>query len=167
MPLSEVEDLVDTRLAPKISQLSGVGLVTISGGQKPAVRIQVNPTALSSYGINLEDLRTAVTQTSVNAAKGNFDGPRQDYQIDANDQLVTSEDYQERGGRVPQRRAGDADRRGKDRGWRGKHEPGGVDELDACGDSERAAAAGRQHDQRRQEHSETDAAARGQSAHGH
>jgi multidrug efflux pump len=93
IPLSQVEDLVDTRLAPKISQLSGVGLVSISGGQKPAVRIQVNPTALSSYGINLEDLRTAVTQSSVNAAKGNFDGPRQDYQIDANDQLVTSADY--------------------------------------------------------------------------
>jgi multidrug efflux pump len=93
IPLSQVEDLVDTRLAPKISQLSGVGLVSISGGQKPAVRIQANPTALSSYGINLEDLRTAVTQSSVNAAKGNFDGPRQDYQIDANDQLVTSTDY--------------------------------------------------------------------------
>ncbi len=93
MPLSQVEDLVDTRLAPKISQLSGVGLVSISGGQKPAVRIQANPTALSSYGINLEDLRAAVTQSSVNAAKGNFDGPRQDYQIDANDQLVTSKDY--------------------------------------------------------------------------
>jgi multidrug efflux pump len=93
MPLSQVEDLVDTRLAPKISQLNGVGLVTISGGQKPAVRIQANPTALSSYGINLEDLRTALTTASVNAAKGNFDGPRQDYQIDANDQLVTSDDY--------------------------------------------------------------------------
>jgi multidrug efflux pump len=93
IPLSQVEDLVDTRLAPKISQLNGVGLVTISGGQKPAVRIQANPTALSSYGINLEDLRTALTASSVNAAKGNFDGPSQDYQIDANDQLVTSGDY--------------------------------------------------------------------------
>ena len=93
IPLQQVEDLVDTRLAPKIAQISGVGLVSISGGQKPAVRIQANPAALSSYGINLEDLRTALTQTSVNAAKGNFDGPRQDFQIDANDQLVTSKDY--------------------------------------------------------------------------
>jgi multidrug efflux pump len=93
IPLSQVEDLVDTRLAPKLSQLSGVGLVSISGGQKPAVRIQANPTALSSYGLNLEDLRTALTQTSVNSAKGNFDGPHQDYQINANDQLVTSDDY--------------------------------------------------------------------------
>ncbi len=94
IPLSKVEDLVDTRLAPKISQLQGVGLVSISGGQKPAVRIQANPTALSSYGIDLESLRTALTNQSVNAAKGNFDGPRQDYQIDANDQLVTGKDYE-------------------------------------------------------------------------
>jgi multidrug efflux pump len=93
IPLSQVEDLVDTRLAPKISQLVGVGLVSISGGQKPAVRIQANPAALSSYGINMEDLRTAVSDASVNAAKGNFDGPRQDFQIDANDQLVSSKDY--------------------------------------------------------------------------
>ena len=93
VPLSQVEDLVDTRLAPKLSQLSGVGLVSISGGQKPAVRIRANPAALSSYGINMEDLRTALTQASVNAAKGNFDGPRQDYQIDANDQLISSADY--------------------------------------------------------------------------
>jgi len=93
MPLSQVEDMVDTRLAPKLSQLSGVGLVSISGGQKPAVRIQANPTALSSYGLNLEDLRTALVQSSVNQAKGNFDGPHQDYQINANDQLITSDDY--------------------------------------------------------------------------
>ena len=93
IPLPQVEDYVDTRLAPKISQLSGVGLVSISGGQKPAVRIQVNPGQLAAHGINLEDVRTALTQTSVNAAKGNFDGPRQDYQIDANDQLETSDDY--------------------------------------------------------------------------
>jgi multidrug efflux pump len=93
LPLPRVEDLVDNRLVPKLSQLSGVGLVSISGGQKPAVRIQANPAALSSYGLNLEDLRTALTQTSVNGAKGNFDGPYQNYQIDANDQLYASEDY--------------------------------------------------------------------------
>jgi len=95
LPLSQVEDLVDTRLAPKISQLAGVGLVSISGGQKPAVRIQANPTELSSYGIDLENLRSAVSNASVNAAKGNFDGPRHDYQIDSNDQLVTSKDYRQ------------------------------------------------------------------------
>jgi len=97
VPLPQVEDLVDTRLAPKLSQLNGVGLVSISGGQKPAVRIRANPVALSSYGINLEDLRTALIQASVNAAKGNFDGPRQDYQIDSNDQLVSSR-LSQRGG---------------------------------------------------------------------
>ncbi len=93
LPLSSVEDLVDTRLAPKISQLNGVGLVSISGGQKPAVRIQVNPAQLQSYGIDLEAVRTALVSASVNQAKGNFDGPRQNYQIDANDQLITSGDY--------------------------------------------------------------------------
>src|SRR6185503_6654886 len=75
LPLSQVEDLVDTRLAPKLSQLSGVGLVSISGGQKPAVRIQANPAQLTAYGVDLEALRTALTSASVNAAKGNFDGP--------------------------------------------------------------------------------------------
>jgi len=94
IPLAQVEDLADTRLAQKISQLPGVGLVSISGGQKPAVRVQVNPTALSAHGINLEDVRTALQQTSLDLAKGNFDGPRQDYQIDANDQLLTSKDFQ-------------------------------------------------------------------------
>jgi multidrug efflux pump len=93
LPLPQVEDLVDTRLAPKLSQLNGVGLVSISGGQKPAVRIRANPVQLASYGIDMESLRTALTQASVNAAKGNFDGPRQDYQIDSNDQLVSSADY--------------------------------------------------------------------------
>ena len=93
MPLSQVEDLADTRLSPKISQISGVGLVSISGGQKPAVRIQANPVALASYGINLEDLRNALTGTSLNSAKGSFDGPAQDYTINANDQLTTSAAY--------------------------------------------------------------------------
>ena len=93
LPLSQVEDLADTRLAPKISQITGVGLVSISGGQKPAVRIQANPTALAAYGLNLEDLRNALAGNSLNAAKGNFDGPAQDYTINANDQLLSSAAY--------------------------------------------------------------------------
>jgi len=93
LPLSKVEDLADTRLAPKMSQLPGVGLVSISGGQKPAVRIQANPTAMASYGLNLEDLRTAIVAANVNQAKGNFDGTLQGYQIGANDQLLSSSDY--------------------------------------------------------------------------
>jgi multidrug efflux pump len=95
MPLSRVEDLVDTRLAPKISQLSGVGLVTISGGQKPAVRVQANPTALAAYGVNMEDLRNALTAQSVNSAKGSFDGPAQNFQINADDQLLSSAGYRD------------------------------------------------------------------------
>jgi multidrug efflux pump len=92
-PLSKVEDLADTRLAPKISQLPGVGLVSISGGQKPAVRIQANPTLLASFGLNLEDLRSVLVAANVNQAKGNFDGQHQSYQIGANDQLLSADDY--------------------------------------------------------------------------
>ncbi len=95
MPLQQVEDYADTRMAQKISQLSGVGAVTISGGQKPAVRIQANPTQLASYGLNLEDLHSALTATSLDSAKGSFDGPHQGYQINANDQLLTAKDYEQ------------------------------------------------------------------------
>ena len=93
LPLSKVEDAADTRLAQKISQVPGVGLVSISGGQRPAVRIRVNPTAMSSLGLNLEDIRTAVAAANVNQAKGSFDGPRQAHTIGANDQLLTSDQY--------------------------------------------------------------------------
>jgi multidrug efflux pump len=95
LPLSKVEDLADTRLAQKISQLSGVGMVSISGGQKPAIRVEANPTALSSLGLNMEDLRLALAQANVNQAKGSFDGSRQAFTIGANDQLFTSEQYRQ------------------------------------------------------------------------
>ena len=93
LPLSKVEDFADTRFAQKISQLPGVGLVSISGGQKPAIRIQANPMLLSSVHLNLEDLRIAIAAANVNQAKGNFDGFRNSYTIDANDQLLTAADY--------------------------------------------------------------------------
>ncbi len=93
LPLMKLEDMADTVLSQKISQLPGVGLVSISGGQKPAVRIQANPTALASYGLSLEDLRAALAQANVNQAKGNLDGPRQAFTIWANDQLLTSDSY--------------------------------------------------------------------------
>ena len=93
MALSTVENYADTRLAQKISQLPGVGLVSITGGQKPAVRIQANPMALSSYHLNLEDLRAAIAATNVNEAKGTFDGSRNSYTIGANDQLFAAADY--------------------------------------------------------------------------
>jgi multidrug efflux pump len=94
MPLTTVENLADTTLQSKISQLPGVGLVTISGGQKPAVRVQANPTALASYGLSLEDMRTALGAANVDQAKGNIDGPRQAYTIGANDQIFSSAQFQ-------------------------------------------------------------------------
>ena len=93
LPLTKVEDLVDTRLAQKLSQLSGVGLVTISGGQRPAVRIQAIPSALAAYGLSLEDLRTAITNANVNQPKGMFDGAKRSAIIDANDQIRSASDY--------------------------------------------------------------------------
>ncbi len=93
IPLTRVEDLADTTISQKISQLPGVGLVSISGGQKPAVRIRVNPNALAAYGLGMEDLRTALNQTNLNQAKGNFDGLRQAYTIGANDQILTTQGY--------------------------------------------------------------------------
>src|SRR5512136_1876864 len=93
IPLPKVKELADTRFAQKISQLTGVGLVSITGGQRPAVRVHANPTALASYGLTLEDLRTALIAANVNQAKGGFDGPRQSYIIGANDQLFSSQEY--------------------------------------------------------------------------
>ena len=94
LPLTEVQNLVNTRLALKISQVSGVGQVSLSGGQRPAVRIQADTDALASYGLGLDTLRTAITAANANSAKGSFDGPTRSYAINANDQLVTVPDYQ-------------------------------------------------------------------------
>ncbi|MEA3119384.1 MAG: multidrug efflux pump [Paraburkholderia sp.] len=94
MPLTDAENIADTRLAQKISQVAGVGLVSIGGGQRPAVRIQANPLALASYGLNLDDLRTTIANLNVNTPKGNFDGPTRNYSINANDQLVDADAYQ-------------------------------------------------------------------------
>jgi multidrug efflux pump len=93
LPLPKVQDLIDTRLAQKISQLSGVGLVSLSGGQRPAVRMQLNPRAIASLGMNLDDIRTAIGNANVNQAKGSFDGPARASTIDANDQLKSADEY--------------------------------------------------------------------------
>jgi multidrug efflux pump len=95
LPLAQIQDLVDTRLAQKISQISGVGLVSIGGGQRPAVRIRANPNALASYGLSLEDLRSAVTRNNLNSPKGSFDGANRASSLDANDQLEKPEDYRQ------------------------------------------------------------------------
>jgi multidrug efflux pump len=93
LPLTQVEDLADTRLAQKISQLPGVGLVSISGGHRPAVRIQANYRQLAAYGLNIDDLRTTLGNANVNTPKGNFDGPSRAYTINANDQIKKASDY--------------------------------------------------------------------------
>ncbi|HEY1606320.1 MAG TPA: efflux RND transporter permease subunit, partial [Allosphingosinicella sp.] len=93
MPLTQVQSIADTRLAQKISQISGVGLVGLAGGQKPAMRIRANTQALASYGLSLAQIRTAITNANANSAKGSFDGPNRSYQINANDQLETVDDY--------------------------------------------------------------------------
>jgi multidrug efflux pump len=93
LPLTEVHDLIDTRLAQKISQLPGVGLVTISGGQRPAVRIRFDPRALAAQGLNIDDLRTTIANANVNPPKGSFDGPTRSFTISANDQLTSADQY--------------------------------------------------------------------------
>ena len=93
LPLTQVEDLADTRLAQRISQQPGVGLVSISGGQRPAVRIQVNPRALAAYGLNIDDLRTTLGNANVNDPKGSFDGPAQSSTINDNDQISSASGY--------------------------------------------------------------------------
>ncbi|MDD4617311.1 MAG: MdtB/MuxB family multidrug efflux RND transporter permease subunit [Alphaproteobacteria bacterium] len=95
LPLTRVEDVADTRLAQKISQLPGVGLVSISGGQRPAVRVQANIEALASYGLNIDDLRSTITNANVNIPKGSFDGPQRNYSVNANDQLKSSSEYKD------------------------------------------------------------------------
>src|ERR1700761_7313942 len=93
LPLTQMQDIADTRLAQKISQVAGVGLVSLSGGQRPAVRIQANPRALAAYGLNLDDLRTTISNLNVNTPKGNFDGPTRAYTINSNDQLTDADAY--------------------------------------------------------------------------
>src|SRR5258705_8485829 len=87
--------MVDTRLAQKLSQVAGVGLATLEGGQKPGFRIRANPTALASYGLNIDDLRTTISNANVNTPKGNFDGPTRAYTINANDQLKSAGAYRD------------------------------------------------------------------------
>jgi multidrug efflux pump len=93
MPLTEVEDLVDTRIAEKISQIKGVGVVSISGGQRPAVRVVANPRAMAAYGLNLDDLRTTISNANQNGPKGTLDGPSNAYTVNTNDQIRNAVDY--------------------------------------------------------------------------
>ena len=144
--------------------MPGVGLVSIGGGQKPAVRIQANPTALASYGLTLEDVRSAVALANVNEAKGNFDGSRQDYTIDANDQLLTAKEYAplivayRNGAPVVLSDVAQVHRQ------RGERQATGLDEHHAGGDRQHPAPARRQHHQRRRPHQGAAAAPAGGAA---
>ena len=147
MPLTQVQNIVNTRLALKISQVNGVGLVSLSGGQRPAVRIQGDTKLLASYGLGLDSLRTAIAAANVNSAKGSFDGPTRSFTINANDQLVTAEDYKRliityKNG-APVRLLG----RGQCGRQRRKHAPGRLGRQAAGDHPQRAAPARRQCDQ--------------------
>ena len=164
LKLTDVEDIVESRLVPKLSQLPGVGLVSISGGQRPAVRIHANPLALAAYGLNLDDLRTTISNLNVNTPKGNFDGPSQSFAINANDQIRNPSDYlssvvayrndapillsdvatvEHGGGEQPALR---------------------LDERDAGADRQHSAPAGRQRHSSRRQHQEAAADADGVAA---
>ncbi len=159
IPLRKVEDLADTTFAPKISQLPGVGLVTISGGEKPAVRVQANPTALASYGLSLEDVRTALAAANVDQAKGSIDGQRQAYTIGANDQIFDSTAVRAGHRRLQERRPGPRAGHRHGRGRRGEHQPGRLVQRYARGHREHPAPAGREHYQRGGPHQGAAAAA--------
>ena len=149
LPLTQLEDMADTRLAQKISQIDGVGLVTLSGGQRPAVRVQANPTALAAYGMSLEDLRNAISSANVNSSKGSFDGPTRSYTIDANDQLKSADAYRDiviafkNGAPVHLVRCR------HDRRWRGEQQTRRVGQHHARHHHEHPAPAGRERHRRR------------------
>ena len=144
MPLTQVEDFVDTRLAQKISQLPGVGLVSISGGQRPAVRIRADIRKLAAYGLNIDDLRTTLGNANINTPKGNFDGPMRAYTINANDQIRNASDYKSADRRLQERLAGPAQRCRRCRRWRPERQARRLDERDTGHHPEYPAAAGRQ-----------------------
>ena len=145
LSLTELEDLSETRLAQKISQLTGVGLVSISGGHRPAVRVQFNPQSLAAYGLNIDDVRTTIGNFNVNIPKGNFDGPAQATTINANDQLETAAQYANtviayrNGG--PVRLSGCCERRQRRR----EHQAWRMGQYDARDPAQCSAAAWRQH----------------------
>ena len=164
LPLTKLEDMADTVLSQKIAQLPGVGLVSISGGQKPSVRIQANPTALASYGLSLEDLRTALGQANVNQAKGNLDSSQQAFTIWANDQLMTADSYKPIVIAYKNGAPGPHHGRGQRHRQRGKRQTGGLGKRQARRDRQHSKAAGREHHQRSRPHQEPAAATEGVAA---
>ena len=164
MPLTQVEDFVDTRLAQKISQLPGVGLVSISGGQRPAVRIRADIRKLAAYGLNIDDLRTTLGNANINTPKGNFDGPMRAYTINANDQIRNASDYKSADRRLQERLAGPAQRCRRRRRWRPERQARRLDERDAGHHPEYPAATRRQRHCRGRGHQGAAAAVAGLAA---
>ena len=142
LPLPQVEDLADIRMAQKLSQISGVGLVSIAGGQRPSLRVQVNPPALAAYGLAIDDIRTDIINQNTNLPKGNFDGPAQNTTINDNDQMQTADEYRRliivyrNGAAVRLVGCGDCP------GWRRERRAGGLGQLDARDYLECEASAG-------------------------
>ncbi len=142
LPLTQVEDITDIRLAQKLSQVSGVGLVSVAGGQRPALRVEVNPRALAAYGLAIDDIRTDITNQNTDLPKGNFDGPSQNSTINDNDQMQTAEDYRRliiayrNGAAVQAVRCRDGGR------GAGKRRTGGLGEQDPGDHPQRQAPAG-------------------------
>ena len=164
VPLPQVHDLIDTRVAQKLSQLPGVGLVSIAGGQRPAVRVQANPQALAAHNLNLQSLRAVIAAANVNQPKGNFDGPERSFMLDANDQLRSPRGLQGPHRRLPRRRAAPPVRRGRRRRRRGEPPPVGLGERAAGSARERPATAGRECHRRRGPRAGAAAEAHGQPA---
>ncbi len=166
MPLTEVEDLADTRIAQKISQIKGVGVVSISGGQRPAVRVVANPRAMAAYGLNLDDLRTTINNANQNGPKGTLDGPS----IGLHGQYQRSDPQRgglrQRRGRLQERRTGPAQGCGRLGLGRGERQARRLDEPGPGADPQRAAPAGRQRRRRRQPHPRSLALAAGRAAGG-
>ena len=160
MPLTKVQDLADTRLAQKISQLPGVGLVSIERRPEARRAHPGQPAALAAYGLNIDDLRTTIANANVNTPKGNFDGPTRAYTINANDQITEPPSIQRPRRRLPQRRAGAAARRRR-RSIEapGEQQAGRLDEHDAGGDRQRPAPARRQRHRGGRQHQGAAAAA--------
>ena len=145
LPIDAVSDAADTLLQPKLSEIDGVGRVTVQGGLRPAVRVRVDPARLAAYGLAMEDVRTAVANANVNGAKGGFDGPRLAFALGANDQLVDAAAYQQPGDRLAQRRAGAAVRRRQRDQRRGERPRRRLVQGPAGGGARHPAPARRQH----------------------
>ena len=167
LSLTQLQDLANNRLASKISEVSGVGLVTPAGGNVPAVRVEVDPQKLAGYGLNIDDMRTLLSNINVSQPKGNFDGPELDYTINANDQIQNPNDYLNTVDRLSERRSGIHARRGAGDSGRPGHRAGRLVQPHSRHRPQCDAPARRERDRNRQSDQEAAPAAAGELAAGH